>query len=97
MRWKSHTGAFFLLAIGLIVIYSLSSDLSKSGKAYTYSGRLSAGNIYDFFVLAKAQPDDYTLVIGLNSKDYEITYGKEIADYLGVKLRYEDEVRNRYD
>lgn len=97
MNWKSHRGIFLIIFIVIILAYGIFVGLSSTGKAYTFSGRVIALNIYDFLTIARDHPDKITLVIGTDSEDYEVTYGKEIADYLGVKMRYEDEVKIKYD
>jgi hypothetical protein len=90
MQMKRYESILFLNIVIIMFVYivvlGIGDTVTKTGLAYQQQ------SVYEYLTLVKNHPNQYVLVLGTYAKDYEIEYAEQIADFLGIKTRYESDV-----
>lgn len=100
MQGKRYQGILFLTAIVIIMIYVLVFEISSipvsiTGQTAEYIvGSNQPSSIHEFLTMVRNHPGGYMVVLGQYAKDYEIIYGEKIAEYLGIIVRYGENIES---
>jgi hypothetical protein len=93
---KKYESALFFSIFIIVVVYLAvlfnGSDLKTGKTAMLKIPEITS--IHEFISYAERYPEDFTLVVGSYATPNELQYGQEIADYLKIRLIYEDDVKD---
>ena len=80
-----------LFIIVLVIVVSYSAVLIVRDNIH----KPEPGGVYEYLSKVESFPNLHMFVVGKNAQEYEVEYGKQIAEHFNLGLRYEQNVVGR--